>query len=104
MGIVERGVVVGAAVLEGVEGATNTGDAHAVTVDVALESGDAARVDVVLRRLLLAHLGAMSLTWNLVCVLLYPLLPRAHGTVDGHLEPSQHVRRRSRDRAARPAP
>ncbi|WP_156374617.1 lysophospholipid acyltransferase family protein [Pseudorhodoferax sp. Leaf274] len=33
--------------------------------------------------LLLAHLGAMSLTWNLVCLVLYPLLPRAHGTVVG---------------------
>ena len=33
--------------------------------------------------LLLAHLGAMSLTWNLVCLLLYPLLPRAQGTVIG---------------------
>jgi 1-acyl-sn-glycerol-3-phosphate acyltransferase len=33
--------------------------------------------------LLLAHLGAMSLTWNLFCLLLYPLLPRAHGTVVG---------------------
>lgn len=33
--------------------------------------------------LLLAHLGAMSLSWNLVCVLLYPLLPRAQGTVIG---------------------
>lgn len=33
--------------------------------------------------LLLAHLGAMSLTWNLVCVLLYPLLPRSQGTVIG---------------------
>lgn len=33
--------------------------------------------------LLLAHLGAMSLTWNLVCMLLYPLLPRAQGTVVG---------------------
>ncbi len=33
--------------------------------------------------LLLAHLGAMSLTWNLVCLLLYPLLPRRQGTVVG---------------------
>jgi 1-acyl-sn-glycerol-3-phosphate acyltransferase len=33
--------------------------------------------------LLLAHLGAMSLTWNLVCMALYPLLPRAQGTVVG---------------------
>jgi 1-acyl-sn-glycerol-3-phosphate acyltransferase len=32
---------------------------------------------------LLLHLGAMSLTWCLVSLLLYPLLPRAHGTVLG---------------------
>lgn len=32
---------------------------------------------------LLLHLGAMSLTWNLVCLLLHPLLPRAHGVVVG---------------------
>ena len=32
---------------------------------------------------LLIHLGAMSLTWNLVALLLYPLLPRGHGTVVG---------------------
>ena len=33
--------------------------------------------------LLLAHLGAMSLTWNLVCLLLYPVLPRRQGAVVG---------------------
>ena len=32
---------------------------------------------------LLIHLAAMSLTWNLVALLLYPLLPREHGTVVG---------------------
>ena len=32
---------------------------------------------------LLAHLGAMSLTWNLVALVLYPLLPREQGTVVG---------------------
>lgn len=32
---------------------------------------------------LLAHLGAMSLTWNLVSVLLYPFLTRAQGVVVG---------------------
>ncbi len=32
---------------------------------------------------LLLHLGAMSLTWCFVSLLLYPLLPRAHGTVLG---------------------
>jgi len=32
---------------------------------------------------LLLHLGAMSLTWNLVALLLYPLLPRAQGTIVG---------------------
>ena len=32
---------------------------------------------------LLIHLAAMSLTWNLVALLLYPLLPRGHGTVVG---------------------
>jgi 1-acyl-sn-glycerol-3-phosphate acyltransferase len=32
---------------------------------------------------LLLHLGAMSLTWCLVSLLLYPLLPRAQGTVLG---------------------
>lgn len=31
----------------------------------------------------LAHLGAMSLTWNLVCLLLYPFLTRAQGVVVG---------------------
>lgn len=32
---------------------------------------------------LLLHLGAMSLTWNLVCVLLYPFLSREQGVVVG---------------------
>ena len=32
---------------------------------------------------LLLHLGAMSLTWNLVCVLLYPFLSRQRGVVVG---------------------
>ena len=32
---------------------------------------------------LLLHLGAMSLTWNLVCLLLYPFLPRRQGLVVG---------------------
>jgi 1-acyl-sn-glycerol-3-phosphate acyltransferase len=32
---------------------------------------------------LLLHLGAMSLTWNLVCVLLYPFLTRQQGVVIG---------------------
>ncbi len=32
---------------------------------------------------LLFHLGMMSLTWNLVCAMLYPLLPRATGLVLG---------------------
>lgn len=31
----------------------------------------------------LIHLGLMSLTWNFVCALLYPLLPRASGMVLG---------------------
>jgi 1-acyl-sn-glycerol-3-phosphate acyltransferase len=33
--------------------------------------------------LALLHLGAMSLTWNLVCWLIYPFLPRQHGIVIG---------------------
>ncbi|MEO8153411.1 MAG: lysophospholipid acyltransferase family protein [Rhizobacter sp.] len=33
--------------------------------------------------LALLHLGAMSLTWNLVCYVLYPFLPRAQGVVIG---------------------
>lgn len=33
--------------------------------------------------LALLHLGAMSLTWNLVCYALYPFLPRKQGTVIG---------------------
>ena len=33
--------------------------------------------------LALLHLGAMSLTWNLVCYLLYPFLPRDKGLVIG---------------------
>ena len=32
---------------------------------------------------LLLHLGAMSLTWNLVCLLLYPFLSRRQGVVVG---------------------
>jgi 1-acyl-sn-glycerol-3-phosphate acyltransferase len=32
---------------------------------------------------LLLHLGAMSLSWNLVCVLLYPFLTRQQGVVIG---------------------
>jgi 1-acyl-sn-glycerol-3-phosphate acyltransferase len=32
---------------------------------------------------LLIHLGAMSLTWNLVCTLLYPFLTRQQGVVVG---------------------
>ncbi len=32
---------------------------------------------------MLLHLGLMSLTWNLVCIVLYPLLPRQHGLVVG---------------------
>ena len=32
---------------------------------------------------LLIHLGAMSLTWNLVAALLYPFLPRKQGTIVG---------------------
>jgi 1-acyl-sn-glycerol-3-phosphate acyltransferase len=37
----------------------------------------------VLFYVLLAHLAAMSLTWNLVCVLLYPLLSKEQGVVIG---------------------
>ncbi len=37
----------------------------------------------VLFYVLLAHLGAMSLTWNLVSVLLYPFLSRPQGVVVG---------------------
>ena len=33
--------------------------------------------------LALLHLGAMSLSWNLACWLIYPLLPRKHGIVIG---------------------
>lgn len=33
--------------------------------------------------ILLIHLGMMSLTWNLVCGVLYPLLPRANGRLLG---------------------
>ena len=33
--------------------------------------------------LALLHLGAMSLTWNLACVVLYPFLTREQGTVIG---------------------
>ena len=38
---------------------------------------------VVLFYILLLHLGAMSLTWNLVCLALYPCLTRAQGVVVG---------------------
>jgi 1-acyl-sn-glycerol-3-phosphate acyltransferase len=37
----------------------------------------------VLFYVLLAHLAAMSLTWNLVCVLLHPLLSKEQGVVVG---------------------
>ena len=37
----------------------------------------------VLFYVLLLHLGAMSLTWNLVCLMLYPFLPRQQGLVIG---------------------
>lgn len=37
----------------------------------------------VLFYVMLLHLGAMSLTWNLVCVVLYPILPRQQGQVIG---------------------
>ena len=37
----------------------------------------------VLFYMLLLHLAAMSLTWNLVCLVLYPLLPRQQGLVIG---------------------
>ncbi len=37
----------------------------------------------VLFYVLLAHLGAMSLTWNLVCLVLYPFLTREQGVVVG---------------------
>lgn len=37
----------------------------------------------VLFYVLLFHLGAMSLTWNLVCIVLYPCLSRAQGVVVG---------------------
>jgi 1-acyl-sn-glycerol-3-phosphate acyltransferase len=37
----------------------------------------------VLFYVLLLHLGAMSLTWNLVCLLLYPFLSRRQGVVVG---------------------
>jgi 1-acyl-sn-glycerol-3-phosphate acyltransferase len=38
---------------------------------------------IVLFYVLLAHLGAMSLTWNLVCLVLYPFLTRDQGVVVG---------------------
>ena len=38
---------------------------------------------VVLFYVLLLHLGAMSLTWNMVCMLLYPFLTRDQGVVVG---------------------
>ncbi len=37
----------------------------------------------VLFYVLLIHLGAMSLTWNMVALLLHPVLTREHGTVVG---------------------
>ncbi|HWH85069.1 MAG TPA: lysophospholipid acyltransferase family protein [Burkholderiaceae bacterium] len=37
----------------------------------------------VLFYVLLIHLGAMSLTWNLVCVVIHPFLTRAQGVVVG---------------------
>ena len=37
----------------------------------------------VLFYVLLLHLGAMSLTWNLVCLLLYPFLSRRQGVIVG---------------------
>jgi len=40
-------------------------------------------VQSVLFYVLLLHLGAMSLTWNLVSLLLYPLLSRRQGTIVG---------------------
>ena len=40
-------------------------------------------VQIVLFYVLLAHLGAMSLTWNLVCFVIYPFLSRAQGVVVG---------------------
>jgi 1-acyl-sn-glycerol-3-phosphate acyltransferase len=40
-------------------------------------------LQTVLFYVLLVHLGAMSLTWNLVAFLLYPLLSREHGVVVG---------------------
>ena len=40
-------------------------------------------VQSVLFYVLLLHLGAMSLTWNLVCLLLYPFLSREQGVVVG---------------------
>ncbi len=40
-------------------------------------------LQIVLFYILLIHLGAMSLTWNLVCFVLYPFLTRAQGVVVG---------------------
>jgi 1-acyl-sn-glycerol-3-phosphate acyltransferase len=40
-------------------------------------------LQVVLFYVLLLHLAAMSLTWNLVCLLLYPFLTRQQGVVIG---------------------
>ncbi|MES2099868.1 MAG: lysophospholipid acyltransferase family protein [Pseudomonadota bacterium] len=40
-------------------------------------------LQTVLFYVLLAHLGAMSLTWNLVCLVLYPFLTREQGIVVG---------------------
>jgi 1-acyl-sn-glycerol-3-phosphate acyltransferase len=40
-------------------------------------------IHTVLFYVLLLHLGAMSLTWNLVCLVLYPFLPRRQGVIVG---------------------
>ena len=40
-------------------------------------------LQIVLFYILLIHLGAMSLTWNLVCFVLYPFLTREQGVVVG---------------------
>ena len=40
-------------------------------------------LQIVLFYILLIHLGAMSLTWNLVCFVMYPFLTRAQGVVVG---------------------
>ena len=51
---------------------------------VTTKVGAARRVlQVVLFYVLLLHLGAMSLTWNLVCTAIYPFLTREQGVVVG---------------------